>query len=300
MDSLQQARLNSYQTIETHCNNNAAIVATIPAFQNAFNDFKAKIVEIIAADRQQNIDLTGITADKAQLKKTLCERASIIAGAIFAFASTNSNNELKQQMNVSLSKLLKTSDNQLAARCRNIHDTGAANLDVLKDYGINAAKLTALQTDIDEYAAAAPKPRAVRTQRKTATGSLRELFKQADQMLEERMDPLIGLLKETNPDFAATYANAREIDDPSTTTTQLKGVITDKTGGSPIKGATVTVVDTAQTMKTDSTGEYLFKPIIFGKHTLRVTKEGFNDFEDDEVEVKLGTVNHLDVILVNS
>jgi hypothetical protein len=289
-----------YQTVETHGDDNAAITASIPAFQAAFNEFKAKIAEIIAADRQQSTVLTGIAADKAQLKQALCRQASGIAGAIFAFASVTSNNELKQQMNVTFSKLLKMSDNKLTARCQNIHDAGAANSDALADYGIKPAKLTALQAAVDEYSTAAPKTRTARVQRKTITGNLPELFKETDAILIDRMDPLIGLLKETNPDFAATYENARKIDYPNTTTTQLKGVVSNQADGTPIKDATVTIVETAQTMKTDSAGEYSFKPLHSGEYTLRVKATGFQDFEADEIDVKLGAVNHLDVELASS
>jgi multidrug efflux pump subunit AcrA (membrane-fusion protein) len=299
MDSLQEARLNMYQVIKTHGDDNAAVVAAIPAFRAAFDDFKAKIAEIVAADQQKSTILTGIAADKAQLKQALCRQAANIAGAIFAFAATTSNNELKQQMNVSPSKLLKTSDNQLAARCQHIHDAGIANLEALADYGINPALLTALQNAIRDYADTAPKTRTARSHRKAIGGSLRELFKEADAILVDRMDTLIGLLKESHPEFAATYQAARIIIDPSTTTTQLKGIVTNQADGAPIKGAAVTITETAQTTITDAAGEYSFKPVHSGTYTLRASATGFDDFEDDEVEVKLGVVNHLDVELVS-
>ncbi len=297
MNSLQEAKLNMYRAVETHCGDNAAVAASIPAFQAAFNDFKAKIAEIVAADQQHNAILTGITVDKGQLKQALCEQAATVAGAIYAFASVTQNNELKQQVNVSLSKLLKTSDNKLAARCRIIHEAGAANIDELADYGIKPALLTALQAAIDEYSANAPKPRAAVSHRKTITAALRALFREADTVLIERMDKLINLFRETHPDFADTYEAARRIIDPNTTTTQLKGIVTNKADAAPVKGASVTVVETGQTVKTDSAGEYSFKPLHSGQYTLRVTAPGFNDFEDDEVEVKLGEINHLDVKL---
>ncbi|HEX8736288.1 MAG TPA: carboxypeptidase-like regulatory domain-containing protein [Pyrinomonadaceae bacterium] len=300
MRSLQEAKLNMYQTVKTHCDGNATVVASIPAFQTAFNDFKAKIAEIVAAAQQKSADLTGITADKNQRKQALCQQTAKIAGALYAFAATTSNNELKQQVNVSLSKLQKLSDNQLIARCQNIHDAGVANIDALGDYGIKPGLLSALQTAIDEYAAAAPKPRTARSQRKALTGSLSDLFKEADAILIDRMDSFINLIRETNPDFADIYENARQIVDPNTTTTQLKGVVTNKTDGTPIKGASVTIIEIPQTTTTDSAGEYSFKPIINGKYTMQVKAAGFQDFEDDEVEVKLGAVNHVDVELVSN
>ncbi|MGC2238144.1 MAG: carboxypeptidase-like regulatory domain-containing protein [Pyrinomonadaceae bacterium] len=114
------------------------------------------------------------------------------------------------------------------------------------------------------------------------------------------MDKLVVAFRKTPPDFYNTYFKFREISDPHTTTTQLKGFVTKASDETPIKNASVTIVEAAKTAKTKSTGEYSFKPISNGKYTVRVTAEGFADFEVDEVEVKLGEVNHLDVKLVNS
>jgi hypothetical protein len=48
-------------------------------------------------------------------------------------------------------------------------------------------------------------------------------------------------------------------------------------------------------IQSNKAGEYSFKPLANGTYTRRVTAAGFNDFEAEAVEVKLGAVNHLDV-----
>ncbi len=60
----------------------------------------------------------------------------------------------------------------------------------------------------------------------------------------------------------------------------------------------ITVVEPGKTAKTDSAGEYSIKPIVHGKFTIKVTKEGYQDFEADEIEIKMGDMRHLDVRLV--
>ena len=44
-------------------------------------------------------------------------------------------------MNLSVSKLQRTRDEELAPHCQNIHDKGTANLAALADFGITAAIL---------------------------------------------------------------------------------------------------------------------------------------------------------------
>ena len=53
MKNRQKAKLTMYRAVETHCNDNASLIATIPAFHAAFNEFKAKIAEILNRSRNK-------------------------------------------------------------------------------------------------------------------------------------------------------------------------------------------------------------------------------------------------------
>lgn len=289
-----------YRATEKHCEDNADIIGKTPAFQTVFNTFKAKIADITHTTQQTDVALTGIAVDKSSSKQTLAQIATEIAGIVYAFASATANNTLKQEVNFSYTALLRTKDDQLAPRCQNIHDKASANLAALADYGITPALLTDLQTAISNYSAEAPKPRTAASQRKTMTANLSNLIKEADAVLRDQMDKLVVTFKAANPDFIKTYESTRIIIDPATTTTQLKGTVTDKADGSPIKGATITVVELSKTAKTDSFGKYLIKPIPNGKHTIRVAKTGFTDFEIFDFNVKLGDITTLDVVLINN
>jgi hypothetical protein len=113
------------------------------------------------------------------------------------------------------------------------------------------------------------------------------------------MDNLMGKFRASHPEFYQTYFNLREIVDPSTTATQLKGIISENGSATPIKGANVTIVELGVAAVTDSKGEYSIKPINHGKFTVRITKDGYQPFENDEIEIKMGDIRHLDVSLVS-
>jgi len=298
MSAKQNAKLNMYRTNEKHIDDNASIIAANPAFQTAFNKFKANIVAIQSAAQQKSVSLTGIAIDKTNAKQTLCQLAAKIAGFIYAYASASSNETLKQEMNFSVTALLRTRDGALVPRCQNIYDKAAANLAALEDYGVNAAQLANLQTALDNYSAKTAKPRIALSGRKTATGNLAVLFKETDAILKDQMDKLVETFREEHSDFVQTYFSTREIIDPSTTTTQLKGTVTDKSAGTPIKGATLTIVELGKSTKTDAQGKYSFKSIANGKHTVTAATEGFADFQAEEVEVKLGAINSLNIEMV--
>lgn len=297
MNIRQEAKLTMYRAVETHCDDNASLIATVPAFQTAFNEFKTKIAEILSVEQLRDASLAGIAAGKSNLKQTLCRQTVDMAGIIYAFASETGNETLKAESQFSYSKLLQTRDDELAPRCQNIHARAAENKTQLADYGITTASLTALQKAIDDYQTETPKPRTAKSQRKTQTANLRRLFKETDDLLKTRLDKLVANFKTANPDFAAAYEANRIIIDPAVTTTQLKGKVTNKTNNAPIKDATVLVVETNITAKTNTSGEYQIKPIAPNKYTIRTTATGFQAYEQNDVEVKLGVVNKLDINL---
>jgi Carboxypeptidase regulatory-like domain len=300
MNAQSEAKLTMYQSVEDHCDDNSDIISANIAFQTAFTNFKTKVATIVNTAQQADLALTGFAAGKKTTKQELCGMTADIAAIIYAFADATGNDELKGEVNYSLTDLLRLKDSLLAPRCQNIHDKGFENKEALKDYGITAAILTTLQTVIDTYTETIPKPRTAVSSRKTLNSNLKQFFKETDAILENQMDKLVVTFKTTNPDFVKTYFSVRQIISPATTTTQLKGIITNKSDQTPIKDATVTIVELETTQKTKSSGEYLFKPIPNGTYTIRVTKEGFQTFEKDEIKVKLGQIRHLDVELTGS
>ena len=287
-----------YRAVEKHCENNPTIIILTAAFKTAFENFKAKINAISNTAQQKDIVLKGVAVDKSASKQILCKQGAEIAGIISAFASATSNNTLKQEVNFSATALLQTRDDQLTPRCQNIHAKGVENLTALADYGITAEILENLQTAIDNYIEEAPKPRTAASQRKTYTSNLAELFTEADDILKNQMDKLVVTFKAAHPDFVKSYEANRLIIEHGRAVTQLKGIVTNQADGETIKNALVEIVEAKLVARTNSLGEYLIKPAPVGKFTVRVTAEGFNTFEDDEVEIKMGGTNEFDIKLM--
>ena len=300
MTGYQKAKLQMAKGLVTFLDENSTIVALVTAFQTALGGLKTKIIGIDDTAELSSLSIRGITTEKRNFKSKLCQLTFDLAGMVYAYAVDTGNSTLKQEMKISPSTLKRKTDAELVQMCQAIHDRAAENVNPLKDYGVTADMLTELQTSIDNYAAASPKPRTAIGKRKTRTEIVAQLFRELDEILNDRMDALMGKFRTSHPEFYQTYFNLREVVDPSTTTTQLKGIITDSANGTPIKNATVTVVERSLTTKTDSSGEYFFKPIDHGKVTVKITAEGYQPFEDDEIEIKMGDIRHLDISLVNS
>lgn len=217
MNDRQENKLNMYHAVEQILDDNAAIIASVAAFQTATANFKAKIAQIVAADQQKSISLKGIAVDKNVAKRALAQKATGVARLVSAYASATANNILREQVKFSDSALLRKRDDQIAQLCQNIRDAADDNAAALLSYGVTPAMLADLQTAIDDYAARVPAPRAAVSTRATLQTNLAALFKAADDILINQLDDLLPALEAASPDFAETYRNARElIDQPST------------------------------------------------------------------------------------
>jgi Carboxypeptidase regulatory-like domain len=297
MNATQEAKLNMYRATQKHCNDNPTIIASVPAFKTAIDNLNTIIASIIATAQQQDVITKGIAIDKAQSKKTLCQLAADIAAPIIAFAAANSNNQLLKEVSFTNSDLIRTKDDLLAPRCQNILDAAQANLAALGAYGISAASVATLQSTIKNYQIIVPNPRNAAAQKATINTNLKNLFKEADNILKLQLDKTIVSLKATQPNFVSTYKSNRIILDPSKTTTALKGTIQSSADKSFIAGATILVVETETKVVSNNLGEYEIKPVSIGQYTITVSAPKYNNTTVKEVSIKQGQSNKLDIVL---
>ena len=302
MNANQEAKLTMYRAVEQHCDDNSAITGTVTAFQTALDDFKAKIAALISTEQLLGTPLKGIAVDKTVLKQSLCQQAADVASLVYAFAAATGNNTLLEEVNFPITKLLRLRDDQLAPRCQDIYDISTANMPGAKDYGLKQPMLDGLQTAITGYAAQTPKPRLAVSERKTHNANITTLIKEADAILKNQIDKMMVSFKTDHPDFVSEYESNRHIIDPSTTSTKLSGIVTLTGEEKPIKNATVTVTGTSgqatgttRSTTTSATGKYTLKPLPPGDYTITITAPGYKNYEETQVNAKLGNNNHLDV-----
>jgi hypothetical protein len=297
MNAQQEAKLNMYTATEKHCDENAASFALIPAFLTAFQTFKANRATIVALTQQEDLASKGIAVDKGEAKKILCKLTADIAAPIFAYASSTSNNKLKEQVNYSYSDLLKTKDDQMAPRCQNIYDLATENLAALAPFGITAVILTTLKETIADYKDKVPTPRNAATQKATIRENQKKLFALTDSILKDQMDKTLQALKLTNPDFVTTYFKNRIIVDAAKTTTSLKGIITSAANNSFVPNATVTIGNSTYQTTTDATGQYQIKPIAAGTYAIAIAAKGYLPLSIPALQVKQGKINKKNISL---
>ncbi len=110
MTSRQESKLNMYNAVVAFGNESSGTISSIPALQTAFNSFTGILNDIEEIVQLEIQVISGITMDKGAAKKALIENAAPVAATVFAFATAQSNNELKEQVNFSPTRLLHLKD----------------------------------------------------------------------------------------------------------------------------------------------------------------------------------------------
>jgi hypothetical protein len=214
MNARQTAKLAMYRAIELLCNSNATITKKNAAFTAAFAIFVSKIAVLLGSQTVASKQTKGIVTDKKTLKKILAQNAADLAALVFSYATKEKNETLKQIVNYAMSDIEKLAAELVVPTCVNIKKAAEDNLAALADYGVTAAMLTDLQTDMDNFSGASPKPKVAKASKVTENANIKTTIKEIDTLLKDEMDKLLVNFKKDNPDFVSDYHNARVIIDP--------------------------------------------------------------------------------------
>ncbi|MEI9959981.1 MAG: hypothetical protein WDM76_02275 [Limisphaerales bacterium] len=213
MTTKQKNKLVMYVAVKAVCDAAQSIWTTLQAFADAYTDFTSHISNIQSLAQNQMLDTKGITKQKQQAKLAMSKSALGIANAVHSYAVKINNSDLAAKTDFVLTDLTKARDLTAAEHCQNIYDLANASLASLDDYGVTAAKMTALQTAIAAFNTAMSKTKQTTAGSKTFTGNLPTEFKAADINLEDQLDRLVDQFAAANAKFVSDYKNARVIID---------------------------------------------------------------------------------------
>jgi hypothetical protein len=210
MTTKQLNKLTMYLAVEGICDAATAIWQTVQAFADAYTDLKTRVTNIQTFAQSQTQNTTGVAQDKKAARQAMCALALPIANAVHAYAVKTKNNTLAATVDFSMADLIEGRDVASRDNCQNIYNTANTNIANLANYGVTAAKLTALNNAIAAFNLLISAPRDTRAKGKTVTTNLQAEFDAADEDLVV-MDDLLGQM--TDAKFVSDYNNARIIVD---------------------------------------------------------------------------------------
>ena len=213
MNQFQENRLSMFYAVQGTLLENNAIWSGTPAIVTASGDLDGNIKSLEDALEVQVRDIRGHSKDKSNAEETMIAQTLDVAGKVMAFATATNNEALAEAMNIFPSELRRYRDSIVAQRCQDVHDSANTVLASLVGYGVDAAKLTALQAAITAYLAQNTAPRLAITERKNATAEIDLLVESTLELLHRRMDPLMQGYAITEPAFYRLYTDARIVVD---------------------------------------------------------------------------------------
>jgi Carboxypeptidase regulatory-like domain len=301
MTNRQEVKLNMYNSVITHSDQNQRVVETIPALETSIAALKTTATAITTTVQQQLQATKGHTQGKAEGRQLLCTFANEVAGALFAYATDQKDAVMKEKVKTSFSAMRRLRDEELAPVCRIYLDLATANEATLADYGLLPAVVSSFKAAIEGYYATVPAPRNAVALRSSYKKSLAALFSNADEILKNKIDKLSLPLKKSNTEFMNAFNSNRRIINTGSIVTQLKLTITgDKDADGVINGALVKIAKLGIQAVTNKQGQILLKPVLQGAYNIEISKEGYQPQTITEVKVTKGQVNTLEIALKKS
>ena len=232
--------LASFLTLKPVCDRNNSTWAGHTAFAALYARFGEVLALILALATKTSQNLTGIAQLKKQLRGEMCGAAFEIAQAVSTWATFTKNLEAQAKVNFTLPALLGGRDFESAAKCQTVLDVATANLKELGGHGV-----TALADKIAAYNEIIKEPRVAIVGRKGANEQLAEAFAEAEQIVGEGLDKLIGQFGAANAEFVADYRNARVVVAAPATVTRKQAAAAQASADAPKAAA----APTAETKK---------------------------------------------------
>jgi hypothetical protein len=178
------------------------------AAKTELSDLESEINE--ESKNQQN-STNVVTEDKKQKKKTMIDATFPLCSGTKAYAAFAKNDGLKASVNFSISDLGEGSDQECYNRCKKVYEIVNPLAGALLEYKIKPEMLEKQRVATEEFYSVITAPQEARTEIKNSTEKLDGLFALSNTIFTEKLDPLVAMYEEENPDFYLGYQNARYI-----------------------------------------------------------------------------------------
>ena len=206
-------KLRMFRVVQAVSNNNAAIIATVPAFSTAISDLGNVIVKVENLQSLHTTDNKGVTQDSNHIGEQMIETLLTVSGALHALGVDQGNNTLVEKVNYTRSSFSNFPQSRRVAEGVTVLSEANKVVAELVPAYLSDGIISQLETLLNEYRNAYTRPREVRVSKATVTTSLRDAIREGSGILTNRADRLAFQFKDTYPDFYQAYLKARIIED---------------------------------------------------------------------------------------
>ena len=299
MNDFQENHLSMFSTVVAVMDQHMSLITPITALDSSYAAFKLLAGDINDVLLKHQLHITGVTEDKAVLKRKLASTAAIVAALTKAYAVSINDNTLKQSVNYSESDLFYSRDVTIQLDVQNIYNIANTHLAALAAYGVTPAIMTLFGTTIFDYQQKMQAPTVARDERAVATENVALLIGAANELLINQIDHSMKIFKISEPDFYKLYRKARKIIDlggKSVNAGTLSGVVKDAATNLIVEAALIEILNSDDVASSNSLGEFsiLLEP---GTYSIRVSKDDYSETQVDDIVIVKGQTVSLNILL---
>ena len=194
------------------------LIATIPALATAYSDFTAAVGLIKTKSKKKEEAVAGKFESKENAKTVLVTSLVGAAGGLHSYARKNNLEDMKKlTYKVTRASLNKLNQIDFEQKVEILCGLLESNKDSLGNYGVDAAKVTAVRANINAYLSAKEAHKGGGNEKSGANIAMDEAFATADDILKGDIDRMMEIPREDNPEMYNEYISARVIKDLSGT-----------------------------------------------------------------------------------
>jgi len=206
-------KLRMFAAVKLVLDRYSGIWQGIVALGAIVNEFYEKLGLIAETRQVTESQIKGATADKNTQEELLVDSIFEVSSGVYAMAVRNGDATLQQKVKYSEGDLQTAREGALVIIGESVAALARDNLASLADYGIDEAGVKVLEESTARFKGLVSTPRADIAERKAAQARLKELFTETSGLLNNQVDRLLVKFKNSDPDFYASYMNARIIVD---------------------------------------------------------------------------------------
>ncbi|MEI8201941.1 MAG: hypothetical protein WCH34_02955 [Bacteroidota bacterium] len=187
------------------------IVESVPKFDEKITLLKAIRDEINGLAQLLYATTEGITLDKSLKKDEASVKINRVRSVMFGYATETKNEILKNKMELSLSEIKKIRDADFYNYGKLVYDEAWAIKTLLVPYGISEAKITAINTAIDNFVLVEQQPRLTQIELEQKRELLDKKIKDCKPFLSKEIDKIAIVFEEDEPEFYGLWVKARRL-----------------------------------------------------------------------------------------
>jgi hypothetical protein len=262
------AKFNMFLSLKNHLGKNQKRLESIKEIEKAFKKFNSNLADMQGLKGDLETDLKGLVDKKEKGKKTLINEATPIINILRAFANDKKSKDLKKKVNFSKKKLEKIKDLKLSASCKTIWKESRKLLnkslpaDGLEDkapnilhYGLSRNMIDTLDEVNQNFNNACAIYMTAKSEKQRYEKEFESLVKKNESILKNKLDLLLSVFEQTDPEFYKQYKQIREIEKKPKDKTPVKKEVAAKSIITTVKPPVAKPVSPAKTSPARTTAK---------------------------------------------